>query len=77
MKVNIFSQAVLNWTTRKKNMVLCLTMKSRETLSGYIIRLLRNNSAAKERIIIGDYEFDILNVFIGTRIETVKMKKLK
>ena len=30
----------------------------------------------KERIIIDDYEFDILNVS-DTRIETVKMKKLK
>ena len=30
----------------------------------------------KERIIIDDYEFDILNVS-ETRIETVKMKMLK
>ena len=47
-----------------------------ETLSGYIIQ---NNEAIpkqKERIIIGNYEFDILNV-TNTRIETVKVKVLK
>jgi putative hemolysin len=47
-----------------------------ETLSGYIIQ---NNEAIpkqKERIIFGNYEFDILNVS-GTRIETVKVKMLK
>ncbi len=47
-----------------------------ETLSGYIIQ---NNEAIpkqKERIIIGNYEFDILNVS-NTRIETVKIKVLK
>ena len=47
-----------------------------ETLSGYIIQ---NNEAIpkqKERIIIGNYEFDILNVS-NTRIETVKVKVLK
>lgn len=47
-----------------------------ETLSGYIIQ---NNQAIprqKERIIIGNYEFDILNVS-NTRIETVKVKVLK
>jgi CBS domain containing-hemolysin-like protein len=47
-----------------------------ETLSGYIIQ---NNEAIpkqKERIIIGNYEFDILNVS-DTRIETVKVKVLK
>jgi putative hemolysin len=47
-----------------------------ETLSGYIIQ---NNQAIprqKERIFIGNYEFDILNVS-NTRIETVKVKVLK
>jgi putative hemolysin len=47
-----------------------------ETLSGYIIQ---NNEAIpkqKDRIIFGNYEFDILNVS-GTRIETVKVKVLK
>ncbi|MEY2918546.1 MAG: hypothetical protein RIS73_2260 [Bacteroidota bacterium] len=47
-----------------------------ETLSGYIIQ---NNEAIpkqKDRIIFGNYEFDILNVS-DTRIETVKVKILK
>lgn len=47
-----------------------------ETLSGYIIQ---NNEAIpkqKQRIIFGNYEFDILNVS-DTRIETVKVKVLK
>ncbi len=47
-----------------------------ETLSGFIIQ---NNEAIpqqKERIIVGNYEFDVLSVS-GTRIETVKLKVLK
>lgn len=47
-----------------------------ETLSGYIIQ---NNQAIpkqKDRIIAGNYEYDILNVS-DTRIETVKVKILK
>lgn len=47
-----------------------------ETLSGFIIQ---NNEAIpqqKERIIVGNYQFDILGVS-GTRIETVKLKVLK
>lgn len=47
-----------------------------ETLSGYIINYHEKIPRLKERIIIDDYEFDILNVS-DTRIETVKMKKLK
>ena len=47
-----------------------------ETLSGYIINFYETIPLQKERIIIGDYEFDILSVS-DTRIETVKMKKLK
>jgi putative hemolysin len=50
--------------------------ESAETLSGYIIQ---NNEAIpkqKQRIIFGNYEFDILNVS-DTRIETVKVKVLK
>jgi len=50
--------------------------ESAETLSGYIIQ---NNEAIpkqKDRIIFGNYEFDILNVS-DTRIETVKVKVLK
>ena len=47
-----------------------------ETLSGYIINFHETIPQQKERIIIDDYEFDIINVS-DTRIETVKMKKLK
>src|SRR5438552_7510048 len=47
-----------------------------ETLSGYIINYHETIPRQKERIIIEDYEFDILNVS-DTRIETVKLKKLK
>ena len=47
-----------------------------ETLSGYIIHYHEKIPRQKERIIIDDYEFDIINVS-DTRIETVKMKKLK
>ena len=45
------------------------------TLSGYIISQYETIPKEKERIIIDDYEFDILNVS-DTRIETVKMKVL-
>lgn len=48
-----------------------------ETLSGFIIQ---NNESTipqeKDRIIAGNYQFDILSVS-GTRIETVKLKVLK
>ncbi len=47
-----------------------------ETLSGYIIDFHETIPRQKERIIIEDYEFDIVNVS-DTRIETVKLKKLK
>ncbi len=47
-----------------------------ETLSGYIINHHETIPRQKERIIIDDYEFDIIHV-TDTRIETVKMKKLK
>ncbi|MBC7902016.1 MAG: HlyC/CorC family transporter [Gemmatimonadaceae bacterium] len=47
-----------------------------ETLSGYIISEHETIPKIKERIIIGDYEFDILSVS-DTRIEMVKMKILK
>ncbi len=47
-----------------------------ETLSGYIITMHETIPKIKERIVIGDYEFDILLV-TDTRIETVKMKILK
>jgi CBS domain containing-hemolysin-like protein len=47
-----------------------------ETLSGYIINFHETIPQQKDRIIIDDYEFDVINVS-DTRIETVKMKKLK
>lgn len=47
-----------------------------ETLSGYIIQNHEAIPKQKQRIIIGNYEFDILNVS-DTRIETVKVKVLK
>lgn len=47
-----------------------------ETLSGYIINYYETIPRQKEHIIIDDYEFEIMSVS-DTRIETVKMKKLK
>jgi putative hemolysin len=47
-----------------------------ETLSGYIIHNNESIPRQKEKIIFGNYEFDILNVS-DTRIETVKVKLLK
>jgi putative hemolysin len=47
-----------------------------ETLSGYIISHHETIPRQKDRIIIGHYEFDILNVS-DVRIEMVKMKVLK
>jgi putative hemolysin len=46
-----------------------------ETLSGFIIHENGGIPKQKDRIIIGHYEFDILNVS-DTRIETVKLKIL-
>ncbi len=46
-----------------------------ETLSGYIIHEHETIPTVKERIIIGDYEFDVLNVS-DTRIDMVRMKRL-
>ena len=47
-----------------------------ETLSGYIIQNHEDIPKQKDRIIIGNYQYDILNVS-DTRIETVKLKVLK
>lgn len=47
-----------------------------ETLSGFIIAHHETIPKLKERIIIDDFEFDVLNV-TDTRIEMVKMKVLK
>jgi CBS domain containing-hemolysin-like protein len=47
-----------------------------ETLSGFIIQNNESIPQQKDRIIVGNYQFDILSVS-GTRIETVKLKVLK
>jgi len=47
-----------------------------ETLSGFIIQNNESIPQQKDRIIVGSYQFDILNVS-DTRIETVKLKLLK
>jgi putative hemolysin len=47
-----------------------------ETLSGYIIQNNEQIPQQKDRIIIGNYQYDILNMG-DTRIETVKLKVLK
>ena len=47
-----------------------------ETLSGFIIQQHETIPKLKERIIIGNYEFEILNVS-DTRIEMVRLKVLK
>lgn len=47
-----------------------------ETLSGYIISQHESIPRLKDRIIIDDYQFDILSVS-ETRIETVKLKVLR
>jgi putative hemolysin len=47
-----------------------------ETLSGYIISQHESIPRLKDRIIIDDYQFDILSVS-ETRIETVKLKALR
>jgi CBS domain containing-hemolysin-like protein len=47
-----------------------------ETLSGFIINQYEKIPKLKERIIIDDYEFDILHVS-DTRIEMVRVKILK
>jgi putative hemolysin len=47
-----------------------------ETLSGYIISRYEKIPRIKERIILGDYEFDIMSVS-DTRIEMVKIRHLK
>jgi putative hemolysin len=47
-----------------------------ETLSGYIINEHQRIPRIKERIILGDYEFEMLNVS-DTRIEMVRLRVLK
>jgi len=47
-----------------------------ETLSGFIITNYETIPRQKERIVIGNYEFEILLV-TETKIETVRMKDLR
>jgi putative hemolysin len=49
-------------------------LNSSETLSGFIIHHHETIPKEKEKIIIGDYEFEAV-VVTDTRIELVKMKK--
>lgn len=53
-----------------------MAVNESETLSGFIITQHESIPKHKERIIIDNYEFEVLNVS-DTRIETVKMKVLK
>jgi putative hemolysin len=64
----------LDYLTEKYN--LEFPDEESETLSGYIINYHETIPQQKERIIIDDYEFDVLNV-TDTRIEMVKLKILK
>lgn len=64
----------LDYLNRKYD--LDLPVNESETLSGYIINQHETIPHLKDRIIIGDYEFEILNVS-DTRIEMVRLKILK
>jgi CBS domain containing-hemolysin-like protein len=55
---------------------LDLRQEEAETLSGYIINYHEKIPQKKERIVIADYEFEILQVS-DTRIETVRIKRLR
>ena len=65
----------LDYLSQKYGLLFPQNEKDTETLSGYIIE--RNGAIPhiKDRIITGNYEFDILNVD-NTRIEAVKVKVL-
>lgn len=64
----------LDYITQKYG--LHFTGHDSETLSGYVIAHHETIPQQKERIIIDDYEFDVLSVS-DTRIEMVKLKILK
>ena len=53
-----------------------LKTEEADTLSGYIINMHESIPRQRDRIIIDDYQFDILSVS-DTRIDTVKMKVLR
>jgi putative hemolysin len=74
-KEYIFSGRLeLDYIKQKYN--LDLPESDSETLSGFIINQHEKIPGDRERIIIDDFEFEILNVS-DTRIETVKMKVLQ
>ncbi len=64
----------LDYINRKYH--LDLPENESETLSGFIINQHETIPHLKDRIILGDYEFEILNVS-DTRIEEVRVKVLK
>lgn len=64
----------LDYLTQKYELVF--PNEESETLSGYIINHHETIPQQKERIIIDNYEFDVLSVS-DTRIEMVKLKILK
>lgn len=64
----------LDYLNEKYN--LDFPVNESETLSGYIINEHQRIPRLKERIILGDYEFEMLNVS-DTRIEIVKLRVLK
>lgn len=65
----------LNYIAEKYKLIFRRT-EDTGTLSGYIINLHESIPRQRDRIIIDDYQFDILKVS-ETRIETVKLKILR
>lgn len=66
----------LDYLAEKYNLEFSNNESESETLSGYIINQHERIPRIKERIIIDDYEFEMLNVS-DTRIEIVKLRVLK
>jgi putative hemolysin len=66
----------LDYLAEKYNLEFSNNESESETLSGYIINQHERIPRIKERIIIDDYEFEMLNVS-DTRIEIVRLKVLK
>ena len=65
----------LDYISRKFDLFFEDDDSASETLSGYIINHYETIPQQKDRIIVGNYEFDIITVS-DTRIETVKLKRL-
>ena len=74
--MNIFCREDLNWIICAKNMALNLTKILQKPYRGLLFNQHEKIPKLKERIIIGDYEFEILHVS-DTRIEMVRIKILK